>query len=173
MHARIIIVALSFLLPLAANADNTLADNLTQCAETPDDAARLSCYDGLARSQEAPDSSDAPATGLPAAAVSMPEAATTASGPAPITDDVGIERVRGNTQDDAEEYSANVTRCEEHARSGQYYFFFENGQVWKQANYRRLGYRDCRFEVILSKDNFGYQLYIPSKDRTVRVSRVR
>ena len=49
----------------------------------------------------------------------------------------------------------------------------ENGQVWKQSNYRQLAFKNCDFDIEISKGTFGYQMYIPSKDRSVRVARVR
>lgn len=98
---------------------------------------------------------------------------TAQSSAVPLSDDVGLERVKGAEREKTPEYAAVVTRCERNPQTDQMYFYLENGQVWKQSNYRRLNYRDCRFEVTLRKDGFGYKLYIPSKDRNVRVNRLR
>ena len=119
--------------------------------------------------------SQASATETPAPAAAPQAVTTPATGdaPVPITDEVGRERVEGAREDERPEYSANVIRCEENQQSGQTYFFFENGQVWKQANYRRLRFRECRFEVTLTEDNFGYSMHIPSRDRQFRVTRIR
>ena len=111
------------------------------------------------------DGYDAPA----AEAAAAPAAETNVQ---PLTDDVGLERVDPGRQDNPE-YSARVVRCDKNPQSGQTYFFLDNDQVWKQANYRRISVGDCDYEVRLSKDAFGYQLYIPSRDRTVRVARIR
>ncbi len=160
----------------AAAANDALPAALAECAAVADDDQRLVCFDALASAQanepvsapapQATSSQTAPtpaASGLPAAA----------GGPVPITDEVGRERVEGAREEERPQYSANVIRCEENQQSGQTYFFFENGQVWKQANYRRLRFRECRFEVTLSEDNFGYSLHIPSRDRRFRVTRIR
>ncbi|MEO1203706.1 MAG: hypothetical protein AAFX10_13415 [Pseudomonadota bacterium] len=113
------------------------------------------------------------ATGAAAAAVvAAEEAAQDSSAPQPLTDDVAIERVSPSKKDNPE-YFAQVVRCDKHQQSGQTYFFLDNEQVWKQANYRRLSLGKCDFEVRLKKDAFGYEMTIPSKDRTVRVSRIR
>lgn len=109
----------------------------------------------------------------PAAASPPSEASTAPADTIPLTDEVGIERVDGARQSAPSKYSARVTRCEVNRQSGQTYFYLENGQVWKQANYRRLNLRDCRFDVTLAKDTFGYELFIAEENRTVRVSRIR
>lgn len=107
-----------------------------------------------------------------AAAVAAEESAREANAPQPLTDDVAIERVDPGKKENPE-YVAQVVRCDKHQQSGQTYFFLDNDQVWKQANYRRMSLGKCEFEVRLKKDAFGYEMTIPSKDRTVRVSRVR
>jgi hypothetical protein len=113
------------------------------------------------------------ATGAAAvAAVAAEEAAREADQPQPLTDDVAIERVDPAKKENPE-YVAQVVRCDKHQQSGQTYFFLDNDQVWKQANYRRMSLGKCEFEVRLKKDAFGYEMTIPSKDRTVRVARVR
>lgn len=113
------------------------------------------------------------ATGAAAvAAVAAEEAATGGNQPQPLTDDVAIERVDPGKKENPE-YVAQVVRCDNHQQSGQIYFFLDNDQVWKQANYRRMSLGKCEFEVRLKKDAFGYEMTIPSKDRKVRVSRVR
>lgn len=111
----------------------------------------------------------------PVAESTAPTAGTVASEnvPLPVPDDLGIERVKGADREAAPEYSTVVSRCEVSKKSNQTYFFLENGQVWRQSNYRRLNFRDCRFDATLSKDTFGYKLFIPSKDRKVRVTRIR
>ena len=100
-------------------------------------------------------------------------AAVAQSAPVPLTEDVGLERVKGAEREKPPEYAAVVTRCERHPQSALLYFYLENGQVWKQSSNRRLNYRDCQFEVTLTKDAFGYKLYVPSKDKKVRVTRIR
>ena len=117
------------------------------------------------------------ATGAAAAASVANEVAEEAAVEAaedaqPLTDDVGMERVDPSAAKNPE-YVARVVRCDKHQQSGQTYFFLDNEQVWKQANYRRMSLGNCDFEVRIKKDTFGYELFIPSKDRTVRVSRIR
>lgn len=151
------------LLSTVVSADAALSDALGKCKRIENDAERLICFDAVAAmvgdgstTSETPDTTAQPAPDV-----------------VPLTDEIGKERVAGAKTEEAPKYAGTVTRCEESRQSGQTYFFFENGQVWKQANYRRLNLRNCRFDVTVAKDTFGYELHIPSKDRRVRVSRVR
>lgn len=161
----------------AAAADDALGVALGKCKSIGNDAERLICFDAVAAMVgDASAAAPAPeAAASPPAPAPVPEATTRpeASGVVPLTDEVGKERVAGAKAEESPKYAGTVTRCEESRQSGQTYFFFENGQVWKQANYRRLNLRNCRFDVTVAKDTFGYELYIPSKDRRVRVSRIR
>ena len=99
--------------------------------------------------------------------------AAPAAGPVPLTDEVGKERIEPIQDEDREKYASRVKSCQESVQSGQTYFTLENGQVWKQSNYRRLGFRNCEFDIEISKGMFGYSMYIPSKDRNIRVTRVK
>ena len=173
-----------------AVADDALSEDIAACAAISDSEERLACFDALtaapAAEPAAPRISE-PASPAPAAVAAAPAATATAepaaaavapeppaaAGPTPITDDIGRERIEGGRDEERPEYAANVVRCEENQQSGQTYFFFENGQVWRQANYRRLRFRECRFAVELSEDNFGYTMRIPSEDRRLRVTRIR
>lgn len=142
-------------------AQDSASSGLADCAAVSNDSDRLACFDELAASFE----------GQPEAPPAPPVAPDAA--PSPLHDDFGRERVEGPDRGPQPVYTANVTRCEENQQSGQTYLFFENGQVWRQANYRRLRLRNCQFEVELSEDNFGYSMFIPSKDRRFRVTRIR
>ena len=181
-----------------AIADEAFKNAIRKCRAIENSEARLTCYDAVASVAPATDSGVAPAaTGVAVAAAASEStapqvdatssasptpdavyepaaAAATESEPAvqPLTDDVGMERVDPAKQQNPE-YSARVVKCEKSQQSGQTYFFLDNEQVWKQANYRRMSLGDCEFDIRLSKDTFGYELYIPSKDRTIRVTRIR
>lgn len=182
-------------LPVASYADDALAAALDKCAVIQSDDDRLVCYDALAllndsvaadpvapapmpAEQAAPAMAPAPAQPAAPAVVPAPaESAATAMAETPpevlpLGDEIGKTGVQ---QDEAapQKYSARVTRCVEHKQSGQYYFYFDNGQLWKQSNYRKLRWRECEFDVIITKGMLGFDMYIPEKDRTVRVSRRR
>ena len=197
------ILAIVATLPAIAATVNVAADEafeeaLRKCAAIEVESARLTCFDAVSSvaipastgsTPEAPaalqettsaSTSSAPAAAAATAATAeVKESAGSASGatemrdePQPLTDDVGKERVDPN-QKGKPEYATRIVKCERSSQSGQTFFFFDNDQVWKQANYRRMSLGDCKFDARLTKDAFGYELYIPEKDRTVRVSRIR
>ena len=163
-------VVVAVMLPLlvassaSAQDDTVIRETLANCASLGDDAERLLCYDGLAQLMSLRTSEDGAATPQPPAL----EAAAT-EGPAPITDDVGLVP----EEDDLPQYAVRVTGCRETARGQQLFFFLENGQVWKQSDYRRLRIKDCELDGVIVKGGFGYRLELPALDRSVRVARVR
>lgn len=155
-----------------------LAKELKRCASIAENDARLTCFDAVAALMvDGQGAEDVVAPGVAAAATAVvaaePVVASAAAGPVPLTDEVGKERIESKKADEREKYSSRVVACQKSAQSGQYYFTLDNGQVWKQSNYQRLGFRDCAFDIELAKGSLGYKMYIPSKDRSVRVARVK
>lgn len=168
--SRIWLAALAALVSFIAlpAQSQDLGKALTHCASITEDGARLTCFDALAAMMGDVPAADATIT--PAAATAAVVVAATT---APLTDDIGKERLDPKDPDEQPRYASHVTSCKESIQSGQYYFILDNGQVWKQSNYRRLGFKNCDFDIEISKGTFGYQMYIPSKDRSVRVARVK
>jgi len=186
-------------LPGFSVADDSLAAGLENCAAIADDTDRLVCFDALASNKAAPPAIPAVAevattqttpvapAAPPTAAAELPQAVPDAAAaelpqavpdvaPAevvPLSDDVGKSSVKRAEAPKSQKYSTRVTRCVENKQSGQYYFYFDNGQVWKQSKYRRLRWKECEFDVIVTKGIWGYEMYIPEKDRTIRISRLR
>ena len=174
-----LLVILAFLLLSVAEADddNALRNEMRRCISLADDDARLACFDQLANDvlqisespvdSIEPESSD---TTIPALA---PEPADgQAADVVPLTDTVGKENVRRDDSKVNPEYAATVTRCERNPR-GRYYFYFANGQIWKQTNSRRLHFRDCDFEVTVFRDMFGYKMSIAGQRKRIRISRIK
>ena len=175
-----IILSLVFIGASESNAQDSLNTALTDCAGIADDAARLACFDGLATVMvddppgvSAADEGNIDAAGSVATATAASAVVVAEATSVPLTDEVGKERLEPKDDDEQPRFTANVINCQKSAQSGQHYFTFENGQVWKQSNYRSLNIRDCDFGVEISKGGLGYNMYIPSKDRSVRVARVK
>ena len=174
-----LLVILAFLLLSVAEADDdkALRNEMRRCTSLPSDNARLACFEQLAndvlQTSESPvetielESSDTTILAL----VSEP-ADGQAGDVKPLTDAVGKENVRRDDSIVNPEYAATVTRCERNPR-GRYYFYFANGQVWKQTNSRRLHFRDCNFEVTVSRDIFGYKMSIAGQRKRIRISRIK
>lgn len=188
-------------LPAVTVADTSLGAGLQECAAITDDAERLSCFDALASTSRGMTAAAPTAPAVPAAPTvettpAVPAARTVETAPAappatpaepaapvavastaptdvvPLSDDVGKTSAPGE-KSNSPKYATKVSKCTENPQSGQYYFYFDNGQVWKQSKYRKLRWRECEFDVTIEKSAFGYDMYIPEKDRTIRVSRVR
>lgn len=89
-------------------------------------------------------------------------------------DDLGSETLPRGSRDEAEELEvrATVSRCEKDYRN-KYRFYFDNGQVWKQTSDTRLNFRECNFDVTITKDFFGYKMKVDGDKRKIRISRVK
>jgi hypothetical protein len=166
MYLRTLIIAgLCLVLPHGVLADEMPADGLAHCAAIDDATTRLDCYDALSgRAQARQEIADA-----------IPE--TASSPPAGPPDDFGSERIKNSEkseQEDAEEVEvvARVTRCEKDSRK-KFFFYLDGGQVWKQVSDKKLYFRDCDFDVTISKDFFGYKMQRVGEKSRFRVSRVR
>lgn len=117
--------------------------------------------------------SAAATTGVATSSTPEPAAAqvaTTEPEYAALTDDIGAWSVR-SANDAKRPIRAKVTRCFQNARD-EYFFGFENGQIWKYKGNRRLRYKECNFEVTITRDGFGYKMQSAGEKRTLRISRV-
>ena len=159
-----------------------------ECRRLERDASRLACYDSIGsppaptvdaiEPQGAPPSTaeavDLPASVPPAATISA--AATTAPTTeyVPLDDDVGQETLsRANGEDKGEPtVRGRVVSCQKDA-SGKYLFYFDNGQVWRQKDNARLRWNDCAFDVMFTKDMFGYKMNQAGEKKKIRIARVK
>lgn len=143
-----------------------LSDRVHDCGAIESDATRLACFDGLVTSK-APVEPTPPAATAPVAEVASPP-------PAPAN--LGAETLRHKDRaaeaEDEIKVSATVTRCGESAE-GRYLFYFSNGQVWKQSKADRVHFRDCNFDVTITKDYFGYKMQQVGEKRRIRIKRLK
>jgi len=147
---------------VCAQADG-LDDRLLACSKIVDDPERLACFDSLVDGNDAVES--------PAPAASQPEAEVVAVPAA--TDDLGAETLRNRERVEEEiNVTATVTSCSERS-DGRYVFHFDNGQVWRQSKNERLHFRDCNFNVTITKDFFGYKMQRDGEKRRIRIKRVK
>lgn len=143
-------------MPPVAAADDSVQDELRRCSQIVESADRLSCYDALSRR-------------------GMPEPVEASAVPAAekTLDDLGRETMpRSAAEAEKLEVRATVVRCEKDARK-KYLFYFENGQVWRQASDKRVYFKDCNFDVTISKDFFGYKMQKDGDKGRIRISRVK
>ena len=164
-------------------------EELKACARMEDPHARFACLDYLGQrvlgeesahqepvqeevtQPEAETTATAPdaqpeAEATATAPDAQPEAETTATVPdaQPLPDDLGV------TESKTVNYSGMITSCRQ-GHYGNWYFTFDNGQVWKEVTRRNRRFKDCSFNVTITKDGFGYKMHIDSLDTTFRVRR--
>lgn len=174
LHVALATVATS------ASADDRLEVGVRACAAVTSESERLDCFDVLATAiageRSLPvDAAAASAAGELAGSPAAPAAPGAANAPAaaaatppPLTDDVGKPLADGE-----ESYAATVIRCEKSDATNRWYFYFDNGQVWRQSNTGRLHFRECAFDVTVTRDAFGFKMKIPSENETIRVQRAK
>jgi hypothetical protein len=170
----ILVGAVFLLAALMARADDSISNELQRCSSIEDTSARLACYDGLSgRHSAAP---IAPSAKVDPSSVELSAVGASAveqSANNPLADP-SPEAVRGDTDDRYETVTiqGTVTKCRQDDNK-KYYFYFENGQVWKQSDRKRLKFKDCDFNVTITKDFFGSKMQQEGEDRRIRITRVK
>jgi len=171
------------------------------CRSIEDDAERLACYDRESAPASPPPAAEkqpvAPAaktppeavqaepaksrepvpsaTEEPAAGAAAPaEGAKAATGPeyVQLDETVGIEDLEKGDKEREILIRGTVVRCEKDVRK-KMMFFFNNGQIWKQKDNKTVPWKECSFEVTISKDFFGYKLLPDGEKREIRISRIK
>jgi hypothetical protein len=181
----IVLTVICVVAPLTSYAGDEYPDELRRCSLIEDSSARLDCYDVLAGRRGPPETPVATASeALPqeappaAASVAQPRETPSESVLEPqlqkAPDDLGSEQLPKDAKEEAEKLSAraSITGCQKDVFE-KYLFFFDNGQVWKQATDKKLYFADCEFDVTITKDVFGYKMQRIGEKGTIRISRVR
>ena len=150
-------------------AQGDVSAGLERCSSIDDATARLACYDELSGRQAPPDVVPA---AVPAPPPESPPAAPAQASAESSIDELGSESLPGGAREEKPAVRATVTKCQKDSRK-RYFFFFENGQVWKQASDKRLYFKDCNFDVTITKDYFGYKMQRDGEKGRTRISRVR
>lgn len=145
-------------LVLPSVADDRTIEKIAACAAIDDASERLACYDSL--------------EGIEKSTPAKVAAPVAASVPVP-PDELGSETVT-RTDADSEDQSvvARVVSCSKDSLN-DYYFNLDGGQVWKQLGDERFSFKNCDFNVTISKDYFGYKMQIDGKKGRFRVKRIR
>jgi hypothetical protein len=135
-------------------------EELEVCARMTDQDARFACFDKLGERVLREEPADKKPT---QEKMAQPEAVTaTATDVQPLPDDLG------KSTDII--YSGLITSCKK-GHYGDWYFFFDNGQVWKEVNKRNRRFKECNFNVTITKDGFGYKMHIHEVEKYLRVKR--
>ncbi len=155
-RVKLTIATMGVVLAAVTFAGDDIETDLARCAAVPDEPSRLQCYDAMSRRYAV---------------------ATEKSGNlAPPPDELGSEQLPSSGDNDEKEAAQRLTvravRCEKGPRD-KYYFYLEGGQVWKQVSDKRLNYKECDFNVTISKDFFGYKMQVEGEKSKTRISRIR
>lgn len=107
----------------------------------------------------------------------VPAVAAPAATETPVTEPAALDSEVGKEalgRDEEKEFivQGTVVRCAVDATS-KYLFFFDNGQVWKQKDNTKIRWKECAFDVTITKDFFGYKMIPVGETRKVRIGRVK
>ena len=159
--AIFILLTAVFTSPGVAQSVDTV-EEIKVCAKMTDKDARFACFDNLGERVLREESADKKST---QEKMAQPEAETaTATNAQPLPDDLGIAK---NIQ-----YVGLITSCKK-GYYGDWYFIFDNGQVWKDVNNRDHRFKECNFNATITKDAFGHKMRIDGVEKTIRVKRNR
>jgi len=163
---------LVFAMPITAQHDDGPMRELEQCRELDGDDQRLSCYDRIGETPSVVAATTVKTETSPVvdttAAIDVQEQD---SQYVELTDDIGLPK-KAQPADDYNTVLATISRCEL-ASNRIFYFYFENGQIWKYIGRKQLKYRDCSGEAEIKEDRFGFELQLDGETRSVRVARVK
>ncbi len=182
-----------FLVPQLALADE-LKLEILMCAKTEDGVERFSCYEAIGKKLLAVEEGEKNEVEVVASNTKIEPLADPKLNTTPDTvvedevasSDVVVEKTLsdelGGRQFKKEESgsekrsqilaTARVTSCRK-AVDGKWFFFFENGQVWKQVDSSRRHYRSCDFMANIKKDGIGFKIQVEGEKRSTRVKRHR
>ncbi len=142
-------------------AEDNLMEELDRCRSISIDDARLVCYDSVGK---------APLNAAPQDIPPVPQEAEVAD---PVeykvlTDDVGL----AESEADSIAFLATISDCVL-APNFQFYFYFDNDQVWRYLGNKKLRYRECNITAKITEDRLGYSMQIDGETRSLRIERVK
>lgn len=165
----ILLIMVSTSSGIAQSADPI--EELKACARMTDRDARFTCLDNLGERVLREESADKKPMREKAA---QPEAVTTApaTNAQPLPDDLSVPPLGDGQESKDIKFSGMITSCEK-GHFGDWYFILDNGQVWEEVKSRNRRFKECNFNVTITKDFFGYIMRIDALDKTIRVRRYK
>lgn len=153
---RLIFITVALLFSYSSLSANTLQNQLVECSAIKNSKKRLQCFDQLSSKFSAASDDQ----NLQAQSSKESEKLPDSLG--------GADFSKGN---EPKSYIGKVTSCKA-SNDRRWFYFFENGQVWKQVDRRRIRHKTCEFEATIKKDGLGYVMYY-GEGRKVRIKRKR
>lgn len=137
-----------------------IAAQLKTCAIMTDQNSRLACFDDLGERVLREEPVDEKPTQENKV---QPEAITeTEVNAEPLPEDLGKSK--------DVQYRGLITSCKK-GHYDDWYFIFDNGQVWKQISGRNRRFKECNFHATITKDAFGYKMRVDGIQGVIRVRR--
>jgi hypothetical protein len=163
--------------PAYADTSSNLAAKVRKCALIQDNTERFTCYDLLGESLLKSPEPISRVDDINPNPSNTPVTTNTKTDDAPEEPIQKLSDTIGGGKFDTSEKKVvtsrgKVTSCKKTSDS-RWFFFFENGQVWKQTDRRQRFFKDCDFYVNMTEDGFGYKMLIEGKKSKIRVRRVR
>lgn len=152
-----------------AQSDDHSKGRVEQCRKLADAEARLACYDRIGRSDPAGvDERESRPDAAPESDPSSTGPETEGSGYGTLTEDTGLTKAAAVNKP----IPVTVSRCGE-ATNFKFYFYLDNGQVWRYIGGGKLRLRSCDGAAFLVEDRFGYTLQLDGDSARLRVKRVK
>lgn len=182
LRSAILVTATAAVFSSASVADSVaIVAELKSCARIVANDNRVACYEALGKQviqDEAPMQANSKlvpggsATATETAIVTEATTATLAPSEQPsMTDSMGGYKFADKPSDHPDnDIHTRVVRCQQNIDK-DWYFEFENGQVWKQVDRTRRHFNVCDFAVVVSEDGLGYKMRVEGKDWRIRISR--
>ena len=148
-------------------------DELKACARTSERSERVACYEELGQrllAEDAATTSTAPTASVATQAAPVAAAVAATSTPQ-LGDELGGEKYEKKPDIETIDNRGLITSCKK-GPDKKWYFFFENGQVWKQVNDRRLSLEDdCNMLATITSDFFGFKMEAEGLKGRIRITR--
>lgn len=153
---RIIFVTVVLFFSHNVLSSDTLQNQLVECSAIKKNKKRLQCFDQLSSKFVAAPEKQNP----------QPQATEESK---KIPDSLGGADFSKGKQ--PKSYIGKVTSCKT-SNDRRWFYFFDNGQIWKQVDGRRIRHKTCEFDATIRKDGLGYVMYF-GEGRKVRIKRKR
>jgi hypothetical protein len=183
---QILAISLLFILPIESKAQSyeDLIKKLEFCRDLETGAKRLSCFETLVPQGDVRLSLTPSLTLNPLLSRELNSVETKVISPAsPVNPETklidkrelfGAEHIPETRRLDNKTNTFQVIKIEQN-RNSLYYFYMENGQVWRQLERQGIFVPKGRlFDVVITQGSFGdYKMKIENKGRQTRVKRVK
>ena len=146
-------------------------EELKACARMTDRDARFVCLDNLGERVLREESADEKPT---REVVAQSEAVTTATeiNAQPAANDRAVSKSEDDQESTNIIYSGTITSCRK-GHFDDWYFTFDNGQVWKEMVRRKLRLKECNFSATITKDVFGHNMKVDAFEKAIRIKRYK